>query len=103
MHVLVTCTDDYYPPSPTLRLFFYLFLPRQVALNFGGVYYDISSADFNIGRLTSGSSLCLGGIYGVRPVVLLSSASQKIVSDPGVNLEANLFHVIHLDSSGRPR
>jgi hypothetical protein len=40
--------------------------PSQVSLNFGGVYYDISPADFNIGRIASGSSLCLGGIYGVR-------------------------------------
>ncbi|KAL7408890.1 aspartic peptidase domain-containing protein [Mrakia frigida] len=36
----------------------------SVAINFGGISYTISSTDFNIGRLTSGSSMCLGGIYG---------------------------------------
>lgn len=36
----------------------------EVALNFGGVSYTISNGDFNIGRLSRNSNLCLGGIYG---------------------------------------
>lgn len=35
-----------------------------IALNYGGVSYTISDADMNIGRLSTGSSMCLGGIYG---------------------------------------
>lgn len=41
-------------------------LPRrlQLTLTFNGVTYTVDPADFNIGTLVSGSSDCLGGVYG---------------------------------------
>lgn len=51
----------------------------NMTLTFNGVTYTIDPADFNIGRLTTGSSYCLGGIYGSD--LGSSSSVQWILGD----------------------
>ncbi|KAH9929570.1 acid protease [Epithele typhae] len=69
----------------------------QISLAFGGKSWPISDADMNLGSISSGSNLCLGGIFDLNLGSNVGSGSGNPVWVVGDTFLKNVYSVFRSD------